>query len=134
MYRELRIRADGGFAGEHDRVGSVVDGVRHIGHLCACGVGMVDHRVEHVGRDDHGAECAVAGLHDLLLQVRHRCRIDLHAQIATSNHDGIRSFDDLVDVLDRLSVLDLRHDIDVRAAVFVEEGADRAHVFRAAHE
>ena len=58
----------------------------------------------------------------------------LHAQIATSNHDGIRSFDDLVDVLDRLSVLDLRHDIDVRAAVFVEEGADRAHVFRAAHE
>lgn len=81
-----------------------------------------------------GAECAGCCLHDLLLQVRYRCWIDLHAQIATSDHDGIRSLDDLVDVLDRLSVLDLRHDIDVRAAVLIEEGSDRAHVFRAAHE
>ena len=47
-----RILADGRFAGEHDGVSSVVDGVGDVGDLGAGGAGIVDHRLEHLGRGD----------------------------------------------------------------------------------
>ena len=46
------ILADGRFAGEHDGVGAVVDGVGHVGDFGAGGARILDHRLEHLGGGD----------------------------------------------------------------------------------
>ena len=50
--REL---ADRGLAREHDRGGAVEDRVRDVGRLGAGGLGLMDHRLEHLGGGDHRA-------------------------------------------------------------------------------
>jgi len=44
------VLAGGGFGGEHDGVGAVVDGVGDVGSLGAGGARVLDHRLEHWGR------------------------------------------------------------------------------------
>ena len=43
----------GGFAGEHDGVGAVENGVGNVTGLGARGARVFDHRLEHLGGDDH---------------------------------------------------------------------------------
>ena len=52
-----RVLAHGRFAGEHDGVGAVVNGVGHVGDLGARGARVLDHRLEHLrGGDDRLAD------------------------------------------------------------------------------
>ena len=56
------------------------------------------------------------GNHGLLCQ-EDFFRGNLNAKISTSNHDTIRSCDDLVQVVDTLVVLNLRDDEDLLALI-----------------
>lgn len=53
-HRREGVLADAGLPREHQRVGTVEDGVRGIRGLGAGGAGVVDHRLEHLGGDDDG--------------------------------------------------------------------------------
>ena len=128
------IHTDGSFAGKGNGIGSVVDGVCHVGNLCARWAGVADHGIEHLRGGDNRTVGAVAGFDDLLLQVRNLVRGNLYAQVAAGNHHGIGDFDDFFDVIYCMRVFDFRYDSNAFAAVFCEESANGTHVFATAYE
>ena len=56
---------------------------------------------------------------DHLLDDRHFLNRNLNTHVTTGNHDTIGCFNDLVDILDSLMVLDLGNDLDVVAAMLM---------------
>ena len=122
-----RVLAGRGLAGEHHGVGAVIDGVGDVGDLGARGARVADHGVEHLRGGDDRLVRGVALLDHLLLQVWHELGRDLDTQVAAGNHDAIGSLEDLVEVLDAQSALDLGEDAHVLAAVLTAELADLAH-------
>ena len=125
--------ADAGLAGEHQRVGAVEDGVRGVGGLGAGRAGVLDHRLEHLGGDDDGLGAAPGDLAGALLDERHLLERHLDAEVAAGDHDAVEGADDLVEVLDRLRLLDLRDDGEP-AALLVHDLVDPADVVGGAHE
>ena len=55
------------------------------------------------------------------------------SEVAARDHDAVGSFDDFIDIVERLVLLDFRHDRDIRAA-FLHEVTDFDDVFGATHE
>ena len=51
----------------------------------------------------------------LLLQERHVLERALHAEVAAGDHEAVERVDDLVEVVDRLRLLDLGDDREVDA-------------------
>ena len=102
-------------------------GVGDIGHLGAGRAGIVDHRVQHLcGYDDR-----LLGLHALAdehtLDAGDLLRRDLDTEVATGHHHAIGGFENLVDVVHALLVLDLSNDLD-GTLVRVEDLLDIQHV------
>ena len=69
----------------------------------------MDHRFEHLGRDDHRLAGAARGARDPLLDAGDPFERHLHAEIAARHHQRIGKVDDRVEPLDRLRLLDLGH-------------------------
>mmetsp|Transcript_25198 Transcript_25198/g.46798 ORF Transcript_25198/g.46798 Transcript_25198/m.46798 type:complete len:527 (-) Transcript_25198:106-1686(-) len=123
----LRMFAVGGLAGEHDAVGSVEDGVGHVGTLGAGRTGVRDHGLEHLGRGDYRLAGDVCLPDHVLLGEEDLLGRDFHAQVAAGNHDGVGRSKDLGVVLQSLKVLDLADDFDL--PVFLSEDlANLVHV------
>ena len=102
-----RILARGRFRRQHHGIRAVIDRRRDVGGLRTRGHGRTDHRFQHLRGDDHRLPQPPAGAHDAALDRRHLFRRQLHAQVAARDHDGIRFFDDLVEMLDRRGLLEL---------------------------
>ena len=107
-HRLDRVGTDRGLRGHHHRRGAVEDRVRDVACLGPGRLGVLDHRLEHLGRGDHGLPGLEAARDDLLLQHRHHLGADLDAEIATGDHQPVGLGEDLVERLDRLRLLDLR--------------------------
>ena len=101
--------ADRGLLGQHDRVGPVEHRVRDVGDLGARRQRIRHHRHQHLRRGDHRAAGPVRGADDPLLGGRNPLDRDLDAQIAARDHDRVGGGDDRVEPLQRLLLLDLRH-------------------------
>ncbi len=127
------MRAERRLAGEHDGVGAVEDRVRDVVRFGARRARAVDHRLEHLGRGDHGLRRAVRARDQVLLDQRDLFERDLDAEIAARDHDPVGDRDDLVDALERFVLLDLRDDGDV-LAVLGDEILDADDVVGGAHE
>ena len=104
------VLADAGLAGEHERVGAVEHGVGGVGGLGAGRPAVLDHRLEHLGRDDDRLGAAAGDLAGALLHQRHLLERHLDAEVAAGHHDAVEGADDLVEVLDGLRLLDLGDD------------------------
>ena len=113
---ESWVLADGGLAGEHAGVGAVKDRIGHVGRLGPRRPPGVLHAVEHLRGHDHRLLIPLAGADDLLLHHRHARHVGLHAEVAAGHHHGVGRFDDRLEVLDRLPLLDLGHDAGDGAA------------------
>ena len=98
-------------AAQHDGIRLFIDRVRHVRHLGARWMRVLDHAFEHVRRDDERLAHAHARLHDPPLDDRQLFVRTFNAEIATRDHDGVRLGHDGVKILDCLLVLDLRHDL-----------------------
>ena len=122
-----------GLAGQHDGRGAVINGVCHIGDLGAGGAGVDDHAVQHLGGSDDGLTEGEGALDDVLLDAGQLGEVDLNAQVAAGDHDGVGSGQDAVDVIDALAVLDLGDDADL-GVVLVQQVADVVDVLCGAHE
>ncbi len=68
---------------------------------------MTDHRLEHLGGDDHRLRVFAAGLDDPLLHDRHVLERHLHAEVAAGHHRSVEREHDLIQPLDGLWLLDL---------------------------
>lgn len=78
--------------------------------VSACRHRAVDHRLEHLRRDDDGLRHATGELDSALLHDRDGFERQLDTQIATGDHDRVERVDDLFERIDRLRLLDLRDD------------------------
>ena len=105
-----RVLAHAGLTREHHRVGAVEHRVGDVARLGARRRGVGDHRLEHLGRDDHRLGVAPRRDDDLLLQEGHLLQRALHAEVAARDHEAVERLDELVEVVDRLRLLDLRDD------------------------
>ena len=120
-------------AGEHDRGRAVKDRVRDVGGLRPCRLGLMDHRLEHLGSGDDGAPAFERSRNDPLLQQRDVGSADLDTQIATRDHDRVRLGQNLVECGNRLGLLDLRDHVGGRAAS-LDQGAESPNVRSGADE
>ena len=93
-----------------------------------------DHRGEHLGRGDRRPRVAPGEREELPLDGRHPLDRQLDAEVAAGDHDPAqRRLDDLLGVLGRLRLLDLRDQRDVGAAG-PHAALDRLQVLGAADE
>ena len=60
----MRERPERSLARQHHRVGALADGDRDVRDLGAGRGRVLDHRLEHVGRDDDGFPALAAALDD----------------------------------------------------------------------
>ena len=114
------VEAGGGFAGEHDGIGALADGVGDVRDFGAGGHGGGDHRLEEVSGDDDGLALGEAGLDNLGLDLGEAVVIDLDAEIATGDHNGIGFADDFLEVADAGLVFDFRDDAGIGVEAFEE--------------
>ena len=97
------------------------------------GRGFDDHAVQHLGSGDDGLAEGEGAVDDALLDAGQLSEVDLDAQVAAGDHDGVGSGQDAVDVIDALAVLDLGDDADL-GVVLVQQVADVVDVLCGAHE
>ena len=62
----------------------------------------------------------------------HTLQRNLHAHIASRDHDAVRRLYNLINVVHPLLILDLRNNIDVSAAILIQKQAHLADVFGSA--
>ena len=93
---------------------------------------MLHHRIQHLGCRYHLLSSTVYLSDDRLLDDRNTLQRDLHAHIASGDHDAVRSLYNLINVVHPLLVLDLRNNIDVPAAILIQKQAHLADVFSSA--
>ena len=114
LHRRQRVAARRRLAGEHQGVGAVEHRVGDVGGLGAGGAGLLHHRFEHLGGDDHRPAEAAAGGDDPLLQHRHPVDRHLDAEVAARHHHRVGGGDDLVEVVHRPAALELGDERDRR--------------------
>ena len=90
------IHARGGFPGEHNGAGAVVNGVGHVGGFRPGGAGRLHHGVQHLRGGDGRLARGVALFDEELLQDGDFLQGNFHAHVTPGHHDGVRYPEDLV--------------------------------------
>ena len=110
LNRLKRVSSGGGFAGQHQRIGAVEDGVGDVGDFGAGRARITDHRIEHLRRGDDGLADAVAGGDDALLRDRDLFNRHFDTEIAARNHRAIGDIENRFQILAGLELFDLDDD------------------------
>ena len=124
------ILAHRGFRREHHGIGAVIDGGRHIRGLGPGRGRRMHHGIQHLGRHHHRLAGEAAGADDPLLGAGHVLRRHLHAEIAARHHHRIGLLDQLIQMDQRLGLLDLHHD----RGPFADQPSRLGDILRALHE
>jgi hypothetical protein len=128
-----RMQAHARFSRQHHRVGAVEDRVRHVRGLGPRRARVVDHGLEHLGRDDHRLAHAARQQDGLLLDRGHALERHLHAEVAARDHERVGHLEDLAQAGHGLGLLELDDDRQLGAACG-HELARLDHVLGPAHE
>ena len=123
-----RILTGSGFTGQHDAGGTVVNGVGNVGDFRTGGTGVLDHGFQHFGGGDNTLAHHTADTGQLLLDSGNLHKGNLHAQITAGNHDAAAVFADFHHIVHTGLVFDLGNDLDIAAAVLVQELTDILNV------
>jgi hypothetical protein len=95
---------------------------------------MRDHRLQHLGRDDHRHLRAAGLADDLLLDVRHVLERHVDAEVAARDHHRVDLGQDARQVVDDLVPLELGDDGQVGGGFVPQELAHLVDIGRRAHE
>ena len=106
-----RVASHRRFSREHHRVRAVVDGGRDVRCLRPGRHRRRDHRFQHLGGHDDRFARIAARAHDSARDARDVLRRKLHAEVAACDHDRVGQGDDLVELLHRGRLLELRHQL-----------------------
>ena len=128
-----RILTAGSFARKHQGICTVEDSVGNICNLGTCRTRILNHGVEHLCSYDYRLLSLHALGDDAALDTRDSLDRHLNTQITTGNHDTIAGFDDLIDVIYTLLVLNLGDDLDV-AVMSIENILYSLYISSIAHE
>ena len=121
----------GCLTGKHDTVSTVSDGVTDIADIGAGRAGVLDHGLEHLGGADDGLASKVAHGNELLLGGENLSSGNLDTEITTGNHDTVGGLENLAEVVETLSVLNLGDDLDA-LALLTEDLTDVVDILSAA--
>ncbi|VFS59694.1 Uncharacterised protein [Raoultella planticola] len=100
------------------------DGVRHVAGFSAGRTRVFDHRIQHLRCGDNHFTRADTFFDNHLLGEDNFFNRDFNAHVATSNHDAVRRFENLVEVVQAFLVFNFGYDLDVFAAVSFQVLAD----------
>ena len=128
-----RESADRGLTGQHDRIGTIENGVRTVGRLGARGARVLDHGIHDLRRDDNRLGSNTGKLNRALLDQRHGFQGHLNAEVTAGDHDAVEGLDDLFQRLNSLRLLDLGNDRDALAHL-VHDLVDILDVLGRTHE
>ena len=82
---------------------------------------MSYHRIKHLSCSDNRFACCINFLNDLLLNNRHIFRRNLNPHITSGDHNSICCFDDLINIVNTLLILDLRNDLDFFTTIVFQD-------------
>ena len=111
-------------SGKHDRIGSVVDRIGNISYLCTCRTRITDHGIKHLCCCDNRCIMFVTLTDDFLLDVRYLACRNFHTEISSGNHDTVRCFNDGINILNTLCILDLRDNTDILSTIIIQKLTD----------
>ena len=83
-----------GFAGKHDRTGTVIDRVGNVCDLGTCRTRIGNHRFQHLGCSDDLLARLIALANQLLLDRRNLLKGDFYAHVAAGHHNAVRTSPD----------------------------------------
>ena len=81
----------------------------------------MNHAFQHLCRGDHPFTKQSAFSYQIFLDIGKLLKRHFYAEIATADHDAFAFLADFVDVVDAGTILNLRNNRDVFAAVFGKE-------------
>ena len=84
-----RMFSGGGFSGKHDGRSAIVHRIGHIGDFGSGGAGIGNHGFQHFGCGDHPLTQQSAGVDQLFLNGGKLFKGNLHAHIASSDHNAV---------------------------------------------
>ena len=116
--------ANAGLSREHQRVGSVEDSICYVAHLGSGRSAFGDHRVQHLGRNDHRLTSLPAHLDGPLLHKWNHFKREFDSQIPTSHHYSVKRGNNVFEVVNCLRFFHFGEDWDSNP-FFVH---DRMHV------
>ena len=119
-----RVFTSGGFSGKHDAGGSVVHSISNVRNLRSGGTGILNHGFQHFRSSDNTLPQKTALTCQLLLYRRDFHIGNLHTQVATGDHNAAAGGADVLHIVHAGLVLDLRHNLDIAAAIFIQKLLD----------
>ena len=122
-----RILAVSGLTTQHQGIGPVIDGIGDIRHLGTGRARVIDHGVQHLCSHDHRLLHLYTFPDQHTLNARNLLSRHLDTQVTAGNHHTVSHFQNLIDPIDTLLVLNLGNDLD-RAVVFVQNPLNIQHV------
>lgn len=128
-----RVVALCGLTGQHDAVGAIQDSVSNIADFGTGRTGVVGHGLQHLCGADSGLACNVALRDHHLLGDEDLARRDFDTKVTSGNHDTVRLFENLIEVVQTLLVLDLGNNLDV-LAILAKDLSDSSDVATMADE
>lgn len=122
------------FAGKHDCIGTVENCVCNVACFGAGWTWVLLHGLKHLSCGNNELASLVALSDDHLLSEDNVLEWNFNAHVAAGNHDAVGYFEDFIEIIQAFLVFDLGDDLDVFAAVLVEELTDTENVFLLADE
>ena len=129
-----RVFAGCRLAGKHDGACTLINCVGNVCCLRTGGTWIFDHGIKHLCGGDNLFACVVYFVDDFFLDHRNIFQRDFHTHVAAGDHDAVGSFNNAVDVVNALLVFDFCNNVQITAAVFVEDFPDFVDVRRSSGE
>ena len=121
------------FAREHDRVSQFQDSVRDVRHFGTGRDGVLNHRLQHVRRDDDRFAGGDGHGDSLTLDERQGLVRDFNPKVTARHHEGIGGAENIPEVFDGGLVFDLRDDVGL-GVMLEQQGTEGVDVRGFAHE
>ena len=114
--------------GKHDRACSLINSICHVCCLRTGRSWIFHHGIQHLSCCDYLFACIIDLVNDLFLDNRNIFQRNLHTHISTGDHDSVCHFHNAVDIINALLIFNLGNNINVTAAVFIQNLTDLQHI------
>ena len=129
-----RPRAFGRFAAQHDAISTVANSIGDISNLSAGGARVLDHRFQHLSRNNDNFARCVALLKHHFLSKENLGKRNFNSEIATSDHDAVTNSQNLIEVIEALLTFNLGNHLNLWSTLLGKQVFDQRHVSCSANE
>ena len=128
-----RVAAHRRLTGQHHRIRTIHNRIRHITGLRPRGAWIMDHAVQHLGCRNHRNSPLITEANDLFLNQGHFLRAHFHSQVPPRHHHRITFINNGLQIGDRLRFFQLGQHRNFRT-LSRQQCLQHLHIFRLAHK